>query len=97
MKIVWTFAARQDRDEIFDHIAAEDPGAAERLDMKFETSTLKLADFPFLARPGEIPGTRELIPHPNYRIVYQVLKDTILILGIVHASRQWPLAFEEGA
>jgi hypothetical protein len=29
--------------------------------------------FPVIGRIGEIVGTRELFPHPNYRLVYQLV------------------------
>ncbi|WP_281171513.1 type II toxin-antitoxin system RelE/ParE family toxin [Inquilinus limosus] len=50
----------------------------------------KLADFPMLGRAGKIPGIRELIPHENYRLVYEVQGDTVWVLALVHAARQWP-------
>ncbi|WP_420856699.1 type II toxin-antitoxin system RelE/ParE family toxin [Variovorax beijingensis] len=45
---------------------------------------------PLLGRAGQIPGTRELIPHESYRLVYEVRADTIWILTLVHTARQWP-------
>jgi plasmid stabilization system protein ParE len=38
--------------------------------------------------PG--PGTRELIPHESYRLVYEVEGDTVWILALVHTARMWP-------
>jgi toxin ParE1/3/4 len=80
----------QDRDEIFEYIAQFDSAAADRTDRRFEEAVRRLADHPFSARPGEIPGTRELIPHPSYRIVYQVDAELVQILNVVHTARQWP-------
>jgi len=48
-----------------------------------------------MGRPGTFPHTRELIPHPNYRIVYMVGDDTIYILGLFHTRRQWPPMSED--
>lgn len=42
-----------------------------------------------MGRPGQIPGTRELIPHESYRLV-GVQADTVWILALVHTARQWP-------
>ena len=33
-----------------------------------------------LGKPGKIPGTRELIPHESYRLVYQIDGETVWIL-----------------
>jgi len=52
--------------------------------------TRQLAEFPFLGAPGRIPGTRELIPHENDRLVYQISGDTLWILALVHTARLWP-------
>jgi hypothetical protein len=53
-------------------------------------AAMKLADFPDLGRAGAIPGTRELIPHSSYRLVYEIEQDTLWILALIHTSRQWP-------
>ena len=46
-------------------------------------------------RMGAVAGTREAIPHPSYRIVYQVTGETVFILRIVYTSRQWPPVEDE--
>ena len=53
-----------------------------------------MADFPFLERVGAIAGTRELIPHPSYRIVYAT-SARVIILAVVHTARHWPPAASE--
>ncbi|WJH39113.1 type II toxin-antitoxin system RelE/ParE family toxin [Aliirhizobium terrae] len=90
MNIRWAPAARQDRARIFDYIESRDPRAAARIDELFVAAIARLKDLPLLGRPGAIAGTRELIPHESYRIVYEVEGDTIWILMIVHTARSWP-------
>ena len=80
----------QDRDEIFEYIAQFDAAAADRIDRRFQEAVRRLEDYPFSARPGEILKTRELIPHPRYRIVFQVDEDLVQILNVLHTARQWP-------
>jgi plasmid stabilization system protein ParE len=43
-----------------------------------------------MGKRGMIEGTRELLPHKNYRLVYELIDDEIWIHAIVHAARQWP-------
>ncbi|KAF1069713.1 MAG: Toxin RelE2 [Pseudomonas citronellolis] len=91
MRIYWTPEAVQDRTDIWEYIVAENPAAAVRMDELFSTTVAKLKDFPEMGRPGKAPGTRELIPHESYRLVYQLNGETVWILALVHTARLWPL------
>ena len=92
MKILWTLSAEQDRADIVDFIAQDNPLAAIRIDEIFSAAVGRLAEHPLLGRAGQIPGTRELIPHESYRLVYEVRSDTVWILTLVHTARLWPPA-----
>jgi addiction module RelE/StbE family toxin len=72
LRVFWTREALQDRSNIWTYIETESPEAAERMDQLFSDAAARLADFPTMGRSGEIVDTRELSPHPNYRLVYQV-------------------------
>ena len=72
MTIVWTPQAEHDRLEIFTYIAMDNPFAAIALDERFGEVVGRLNMFPDSGQPGKISGTRELYPHENYRIVYEV-------------------------
>ena len=61
-----------------------------RMDNRFADAIVRLRDFPEIGSAGIISGTRELIPHQNYRVVYQLDSDAVWILALVHTSRQWP-------
>lgn len=74
------------------YIAADSPRAAARMDELFSKAAARLIDHPQLGRPGKIAGTRELIPHESYRIVYELQDDTVWILTLIHTARQWPPA-----
>lgn len=90
MKVVWTPEALRDRADIWEHIAADNPAAAARMDALFSEAAARLAAFPMLGRPGKIDGTRELIPHPSYRLVYEIADETAWILVLIHTARLWP-------
>lgn len=90
MRVVWTPEAEQDRDEVWEYIATDSMAAAARMDELFSDAAARLVDFPELGRPGKIAGTRELIPHENYRLVYEVDGDTVWMLALVHTARLWP-------
>jgi len=90
VNIVWSPQALGDREAIWEFIAADDPAVAVRVDADFADAVDRLAVFPELGRAGLIPGTRELFPIHNYRIVYELSGKHVWILAIVHTSRTWP-------
>ncbi len=90
MKVVWTPGALQDRLDIWDYIAADNPRAATRMDEIFSSAAARLEQHPALGRSGRIPGTRELFLHETYRLVYEVEGQTIWVLALIHTARQWP-------
>ena len=90
MKVRWTPEAEADRAAIWDYLVARDPHAAVRIDRLFSEAAASLADFPMIGHEGEVEGTRELTPHPSYRLVYGVAADTVWILVLIHTRRQWP-------
>ena len=91
MTVRWTIQARRDRDGIEAFIAADNPQAAVRMDALFSDAVSRLIEHPYMGREGEQPGTRELIPHSSYRIVYEVVESTVYILAIIHTARRWPM------
>ncbi len=90
MRVVWTPEALQDRVDIWDYIAADNPRAAGRMDELFSDAAARLADHPKIGRTGKIQGTRELVPHESYRLVYEIEQETVWILALVHTAKQWP-------
>lgn len=97
MKVVWTTHAKKDLREIVSYIWLDNPVAAGKLRSRIQTVAAYLGSQPFMGRPGAIPGTREAIPHPSYRMVYQVAEDTVHIVAVVHTARQWPPVPDESS
>lgn len=60
------------------------------MDKLFSAAAAKLAEHPRLGKPGQVPDTRELIPHESYRLVYEIDNDTVWVLALVHTARLWP-------
>ena len=90
MKLVWTRPAREDRKAIRECIAVDNPSAALDLDELLSEKTAHLLDHPGLGRPGRLQGTRELVAHRNYILIYDVAGDLVRVLRVLHAARQWP-------
>ena len=90
MKLFWTFESLNDRRAIYDYVEAINPNAALALDELFSEKASRLLDHPNLGRSSRITGTRELVVHQNYLLVYDVVSPQIRILRVLHAARQWP-------
>ena len=90
MKLLWTPRADQDRDEIYDYIEADNPAAAVAMDELFAEKAERLLNLPGMGRPGRVPGTRELVAHRHYILVYDVTGDLVRVLRVLHTARQWP-------
>lgn len=91
MELFWTPESIQDREAIYDHIEADNPVAALALDELLEEKAGRLADHPGLGRPGRVTGTSELVIHPNYILIYDTVGESVRVLRVLHAARQWPL------
>jgi addiction module RelE/StbE family toxin len=92
MRVVWTDPAEEDREQIFLFIAQDNPQAALEIDDLFTAAADSLATFPTRAKVGRASGTRELVVHRNYILVYGIDgdADTVYIKAVLHASRLWP-------
>lgn len=90
MLLFWTPEAIQDREDIYDYIEANNPAAALALDELFAKNAGRLTDHPGLGKPGRADGTRELVTHQNYILVYDTVGDSVRVLRVLHAARQWP-------
>ena len=88
--LVWRAAARDDLRQIISYIAERNPPAARRMRTLIERSVLPLPRDPHLFRAGRVAGTRELVAHPNYIVVYRVTEQTIEIVNVLHAHQQYP-------
>ena len=92
MRVCWTRRAEQDREDILAHIAADNVLAAIATDELFGAAASRLADFARLGKPGMIAGTRELIVHESYRLIYEVDEpdEVVWVLALLYTARRWP-------
>ena len=73
-----------------EYIAADNPVAAIELDLAFESHADALPRNPTMYKTGRVKGTREIVVHPNYVMVYAISGETVSILRVLHAAQQWP-------
>jgi addiction module RelE/StbE family toxin len=83
--------AAEDREQILQYIAADNPSAAIEVGDEIERQAEMLLDFPEIGRPGRIDGTRELVIQGlPYIACYAVTDDAVTILRVLHGRRKWP-------
>jgi toxin ParE1/3/4 len=92
MKLFWTETARQDLQAIRRYIAADSPAVAKRWVSRLRERARKALHSPLAGRI--VPeffrdDIRELI-EGNYRIVYQIFEDRLVILTIFEGHQLFP-------
>jgi len=92
MKLFWTETAKQDLKAIRHYIATDSPTAANRWVERLRKRARNALNAPLAGR--EVPefsreDIRELI-EKNYRIVYQVLVDRLVILTVFEGHQLFP-------
>lgn len=72
------------------HIAADSKLNAANVVAQLQAKTAALAAYPNMGRIGRIPGTRELVVHRHYLIIYRAVGPTVEIIRVKHTARQPP-------
>ncbi len=90
MRVRFLSAAFRDLGEIEEYIARDNPIAAQAVARRIAEQIDKLRAIPYLGRPGAAPGTRVLVvPRLPYVVIYEILGNEIMILGVMHGARNW--------
>src|SRR4051794_38193877 len=91
MRILWTRPARRDMRGILSYIGERNPNATAQVEEHIVKSVEKLADFPYLGRPGRRAGTRELvITRFPYIVIYGVQEQEVVIYRVLHGAQNLP-------
>ncbi|MHB1700858.1 MAG: type II toxin-antitoxin system RelE/ParE family toxin [Acidobacteriaceae bacterium] len=89
LPIYWRESALEGLATITAFIAERNEPAAVALAEQIEMAVTAATANPYLYRAGRIPGTRELVAHPNYIVVYQVT-ERLEVLNVLHARQHYP-------
>ncbi|KPF72691.1 plasmid stabilization protein [Bosea sp. AAP35] len=90
-RVEWSSSAIDDFDLAIAHIAQDNPAAARKVALGIGRSASALGTHS-TGRPGRIPGSYEKsVTGLPYVIAYAVPDDTrIVVLRVIHTSRDWP-------
>ena len=87
-RVVLTYPAKQDRLDVWRHIAADNPAAADRLVDEIDERLRPLASAPNLGRArDDIAPNIRYFPVGNYLIFYTPNPGEITIVRILHGAR----------
>lgn len=92
MRLRWTDQARDEVLRAFLYIAAERPKAARALMYRIRDSLRTACEHPLMGRTVpelEVANIRERIV-PPYRLIYQVRRDELVVLSMLHERRELP-------
>ncbi|OFC31407.1 type II toxin-antitoxin system RelE/ParE family toxin [Pseudomonas aeruginosa] len=90
LPIKWGREALNDLVEIVSYIEQYNATAAASLHSNIVSAAEGLSGFPYGFRPGRVAGTREIVVHPNYLVVYRVGDTAIDVLRVLHARQEYP-------
>lgn len=87
-EVFFSRAAREDLIDIWTHVAADDPAAADRVLDRLDAVAAHLASNPQMgpARDDIRPGLRYLVSG-SYLLLYRIANDGIEIVRAVHGRR----------
>lgn len=75
--------------EVIDYIEQYNPASAASLHRTMVAAAEGLSSMPYGFRQGRLSGTREMVVHPNYRVVYRVMEQ-VEILIVLHTRQEYP-------
>lgn len=94
-KVLLARLAQNDLAEIHDYIAADSPANAVAFVMALEEKVLSLAIMPErapLIPENSLLGTRyRHLVYGNYRIIFRIQGDSVIVLRLVHGARLFQL------
>lgn len=90
LNITWLSTASSDLAEIITYVSERSPQAARNLKENIQSAVIPVVEQPYLYKRGRVPGTREIVAHPNYIVVYRITHTDIEVVNVLHARQEYP-------
>jgi toxin ParE1/3/4 len=95
LRLHWNSKAREDRLRFIAYIREKNPQAALDNDRHIADHAKKLVSTKVSYKNGRIAGTHELIVSKRYVLVYQVKREVVEILRVLHTSLATPANLDD--
>ncbi|MDB5440242.1 MAG: plasmid stabilization protein [Caulobacteraceae bacterium] len=95
--LISTQQAEEDLLEIWSHLAADNPGAADHMIHGLAEAFEQVSDHPPIGRPAfEIRQGMRLLRYRAYMLNYRLDDDRHVaeLVRVLHSARNWPALFE---
>ncbi|OPA98395.1 hypothetical protein BFW88_01135 [Pseudomonas fluorescens] len=89
MLVKWRPEALVALTDIIDYIEQYNPNAAASLHRTIVKAAEGLSSMPYGFKRGRLSGTREMVVHPNYLVIYRVIEQ-VEILAVLHTRQEYP-------
>jgi plasmid stabilization system protein ParE len=89
ISIRWSSRAADEFEALINHISEDNPEAALSMAQNVLDRIAQIQTFPNIGRPGERPGTRELVVAPFVVVYWLLTEDDAEILRVWHGAQNW--------
>jgi toxin ParE1/3/4 len=91
VRIEWLPQAERNLAAQLEWIAKHNPLAAVDVGDAIHAAVSRLADYPAIARPGRVAGTREpVVVGTPYIVAYRIEASAVVVLRVLHTAHRWP-------
>lgn len=75
---------------IHDHIALDNPIAANDMWLAIDDQVSQLSDPNFPRRIGRVHGTLELVAHASYVVILMQTSQSVTVIDVLHTAQLYP-------
>lgn len=86
----WSRRALSSLEKIAEYIEQDNPTRAKTFVQEIRQKSFFLVQHPTIGRAGRIIGTRELVVHKHYILIYRVRAERVEIIEVLHTSKKFP-------
>jgi toxin ParE1/3/4 len=90
LDLIWRPEAERQFLGMLEYIAARNAAASLRIKRLVDDRIALALAVPGIGRPGRVAGTRELVVHPNYIVIYTHDGTTLRVIRVLHSRQRYP-------